>query len=340
MMSHLQQSFFEDKTNLFNMPNMLFYGNDFGLLKIYIFQLLQWHCHKPISDIRMCNESITLQNITFEYKCCDHFVLLNCDTQLNKEKNVIIDFTKTLSLQKHIGQSKHIIVLMNIDKLNTASQYRLRRIIERSCMNCVFICACSNYSRVVESLRSRLLCIRTACLSNDQKEAVFRSICKHHDVPDACLTEHIKVIHTKCSYIEDIFFYFLIIKLKDADFLQDTIHLFDFIKNDMCVLLKSYSKTKNVRTIIEDTRATIYKIVHYNIPHQHVANVISDVVKTMKWKNKKIYQHVMHQLSRLLAQFDHDIVQINVCKIIFAYENLLINIFKLLFNTSSKHSQT
>lgn len=325
----LKNRFNQNQISLFHLNNTMFYGQDTSLCKTHLYELLRWGF--SVNNFNLKNHTISVNNVDISYLSCEHFVQFNFDTHLNKEKNAMVDFIKQLSSQSNVIQEKHVFVLWNIETLTHQSQYRLRRVIEKSQNTTWFIGFVSQCSKLIEPLQSRFMMIRIPCLSSLQKKNLFVSLDK--ECNNDCKSEPdqtvLKRIESDCTTLEDIFIAHQIYIMNDESFSKD-VKSFKIIDNEINSLLKSFSKIKNVHSLIEKTRATIYKLIHYNIQHSLVAkHIVSNVLRM------KLNDNQLQKISSLIAEFDHNILFVNVCKIIHAYEYLFIELFKVIYYESN-----
>ena len=317
----LKNRLLNQEVSLFQLNNLLFYGHDKSLCKTHIYELLRWGLQ--INNIKLNENTCTINNVDIYYLTTDFFIQFNFDTHLNKEKNAIIDFIKQLSSQKNVIQEKHIFILWNIENLNHQSQYRLRRIIEKNQVTTLFISFISQSSRMIDPLKSRFMMLRIPCLMEIQKRELFTSLINE------CNESMLKKIDTECMTLEDVFICNQIYRIDNESCSKD-LKLFKIVDNELNLLFKSFSKIKNVYSLVEKTRTFIYKLIHYNIEHSLVARHILKIIKKQKISDDKL-----HSICNLLAKFEHNILFINICKIIHAYEFLFIELYKIIYYESN-----
>lgn len=324
----LRDRFYEDRLSLFELNNAMFYGQDISLCKTHMYELLRWGL--SVDQFKLKHHTVTVNNVDVSYSGCNFFVQFNFDTHLNKEKNVLIEFIKQLSSQTNVIQDKHIFVLWNIETLTHQSQYRLRRVIEKNQNTTLFIGFVSQYSKLIEPLRSRFMMLRVPCLSTLQKRNLFVSLneTKLDDLKNDIDPTVIKKVESDCVTLEDIFIACQIYSINKDSFSKD-VKSFKIIENELNLLFKSFSKIKNVRSLIEKTRALIYKLIHYNLQHTLIAKSVFKIIMKLKITDAKL-----HKVASLMAKFDHDILFMNVCKIIHSYEYLFIELYKIIYYES------
>jgi hypothetical protein len=326
---HLQVQLENKEISLYNTNNICFHGKDHSLCKVYIYQLIEWQLNKKIKELHINENCMNINGIDVNYISTDAFIQINMDTHLNKERNACIDFIKIISKQKNVLYPKHIIIIWNIDKLNHPSQCRLRRIIEVSYHNIIFLTFATEFSKLIEPIQSRFMTLRTPCLSNIQKQSIFDTILNEYHDEDSDIQlnkkKFSKVILSESSTLEDVFLLSIIISINSEN-LTKHIKSFKFIETELNNLLKLFNKVSNVHQLIESTRNLIYKIIHYNINHTSFAKMLLNSITSIC----KLPSEKMHHIIYIITKFDEHIQNINICKIIHVYEYTLIEIFKVI----------
>jgi DNA polymerase III delta prime subunit len=321
-----------NETRLYDLPHLLFYGQDTSLCKAYIYQVLRWGLHYE-GDILLKNNTFTINNIDVQYSNTENFIQINFETHLNKEKNALIDFIKQVVSQRNVLHSKHIFILWNIEKITHQGQYRLRRIIEKNQEYSLFISFISQYTKLIDPLKSRFLMIRVPCLKSSQKNNIFTSLFQEHNEAihenkrkSLESTNILKKIDNYCTNLEDIYIYFKsYIIHNDPDIFIKDIKIFNFVDNEINILLKGFNKIKNAYELLDITRTFIYKIIHYNIDHSITAKSIFKALLKLKLSDEKL-----KSATNILAKFEHSTLFISVCKLVYAYEYLLIELYKII----------
>lgn len=350
-------------SNLFNFNNILFHSIDTSLTLFYTYELLSWHSNREISQMNISKTQIVINEVEITFKSSDFFIEINLDKHLNKERIACIEFIKQISNQKNVVQSKHIVILLNLQKLNNIFQYRLRRIIENSHSNCIFIAITSNYNSISEQLRSNFLKIRIPCLSIDQKKNIYTFSCYklsenglNEELPSLMSTlmnnsEDVKIttiktkavfkkngepkylasvinyMNNECITLEDVILYSICSKINQEDFPKNS-KLFKFVHKEVSGILKDFCKFKSVYHAIEAIRTMIFKLLHYNIKHEQICYIIINYI-TENEKNAPLLLDNIHEVVNIVSEFDVYIRKLSVCKIVHAYENMFFKLFAL-----------
>lgn len=354
---------FEGTSNLFNFNNILFHSPDTSLSLFYTYQLLSWHSNRDISKMNVSKNQIIINDVEIAFNSSDFFIEINLDKHLNKEKIACIEFIKQISKQMNVVQRKHIVILLNLQKLNNMFQSRLRRIIESSYSNCIFIGFTANCNSVTEQLRSKFLQVRIPCLSINQKKKVYTLLChKLSENADEKLpslmstlinntcemsTKCVKVeqvvlkkngepkylasvvnyMNKECITLEDVTLYSICNKINSEDFSKNS-KLFKFVHKEISCILKEFSKFKSVFHAIEAIRTTIFKLLHYNIKHEQICYIIINFL-TENEKNSPLLLENIHEVVNIVSNFDVYIRKLSVCKIVHAYEKMFFELFAL-----------
>lgn len=307
---------YQGQNNLYNNGcNVLLYGNDFSLNKLYAYRLIE--CLGK-GSLRTRMETITIQSVDITYGVNDTFVEINFDAHLNKEKMTMIEFIKELGSTKNIVNPKHIIMLLHMDKLTQLMQCRLRRIIERSQTTTVYVAVCTRFAQVISPIVSRFSAIRIPDMTDPQKKKIVKQLCE----PDMDTKQLQKVVNAHAKTFEAVVMSCFIHSLNGEKFSKQ-IKQYQFVEKDLSVLFKSFSSCKSVSLAIGTIRNAVYKLIHYNLPHQEVARLVVTLAPAILSDQK------MHALVRILTTFDCTVLNINQCKLIHAYEKMLYDLYLL-----------
>lgn len=304
-------------------PHILLYGNDYGLNKFYTNQILSFN----FPNIQTVPTPINVSGIDIEFNQNSYFLEVNLNTHLNKEKSALIDFIKSITNTKSVFQNKHIIVLQNIDALNIQMQCKLRRIIETSDDNTIFIAVCSKISKLMEPIISRFCALRIPMLDNKQKTSLMKKYIQECEVNDE--EEYKKAISTsiKNNYLvtfQDVILCFIITNFDHTN-LTKRIKTYQFVKNELEGLFKKFPNFKSIHDATDTIRTVIYKLIHYNLPHNDLAKLIIDITSS----KKSIFENKIYDIVQIVTKFDMDMIKINQCKIVHAYDEMFFNLFLL-----------
>ena len=323
------------RQGIFDFNNMLLYGPDSYLSHMYIRYLI---CRNFKIDRVTLNTVNTITNqCDLTYIESHYFIEINLDTHLNKERAAYVDFIKALVSSCSVLHSKHIVVLLNFDKLNSTIQCKLRRIIEKSQSNALFIVQCRHLNRVIPELQSRFLIIRVPRLERLSGSNFIQHVITQHSNMDQAIDDCqggvlFDLISNKYSStdisIYTLYIYAIIYALQER---SDT-NMEDTLKNDMLAadletLFEVYRKTKNAITVQSKTREVLYKLLHYSFSTSIIARTTLNILKNKKYMVKK-----NHSLVHILSKLDHACSQMNPCKVLHCYERYFIDIYCLMNN--------
>lgn len=319
--SHPVVSMYRRLDSLSDSPHILLYGSDFGLNRFYANQILKWN----FSTLHTKKVLVNINNVDVEYAVNSHFIEINFNTHLNKEKGALVDLIKNVTSTKNVFSKKHIIMLYNIDLLNNQMQCKLRRIVETSDLNATFIAVCSRLSKLIDPVISRFFPLRVPMLDTNQKTKLMtKCILANNDEGDYSSTVTSCIKNNYVSTFQDIVMCSIICVLNDEKVIKK-IKTYQFVKSEIESLFKSFPGYKNVFKATDSIRTSVYKLVHYNLPHIEVAKLVIDVTAS----KKAIFANKMLEISRIVAKFDENMIHVNQCKIIHVYEEMLFNIFTL-----------
>lgn len=331
---------YKDKTRLHE-SHFLLYGPDASLSRMHTYKMV---C--PVgSEMSFKESSATVDGVEILFLRHKNVVELNLKTHLNKEKSAMIEYIKSQSSSRTADNSRHIFVLLNLDYLNSSSQFKMRKVVENSWTTSTFVCTTTSLSRVIDPLSSRFTCVRVPELSIDAKTALCNRVLSSCDDDDDHTTQPLKSkkrskttssASASCSALiaqekyQDVVLGSLSMEMFVGDSRAYARHgkSFQILDNGINTLLTKLKNRKDQTSIsyndvVTHIREFVYNIVHYNIDHRvfckrmlhHVFNAVG-----------KKTDDVLHHVTRLLTDFDTSIISVNACKMIHVYERLLLDI--------------
>lgn len=318
--SHSVVDMYNQPGSLSDSPHILLYGSDFGLNRFYANQILKWN----FSNLETKEVLVNINSVDVEYTLNSEFIEINFNRHLNKEKGALVDLIKNVTSTKNVFGKKHVIMLYNIDLLNNQMQCKLRRIVETSDSNATYIAVCSRLSKLIDPIISRFFPLRVPMLENNQKTKLMTKCILVNNEGDYAKTITSCIKNNYVSTFQDVVMCSIICVLNDDQVIKK-IKTYQFVKSEIESLFKSFHGCKTIFKATDSIRNTIYKLVHYNLPHIEVAKVVIDVATS----KKAIFADKMFQIARIVAQFDENMIHVNQCKIIHVYEEMLFDIFTL-----------
>jgi len=305
--------------SLLDSSHVLIYGNDFGLNKFYACQILFWNFGNNLTT----RNQLTVNGVDIEYKANSYFIEINFNTHLNKEKMALIELIKNITSTKNVLHKKHTLVLHNVDSLTNQMQCRLRRIIETSNTNATYIAICSKLSKLMDPIISRFFALRIPMLENSQKTSLMHACLKDTEENDSkTITSCVK--NNYVTTFQDTIMCSMICKLNPENTTKK-IKAYQFVKHDIETLFKAFSHCTSIYKATDTIRIAVYKLIHYNLPHEEVAKTVIEVAMA----KKTIFADKMFRVVAVVCEFDVSMIRINQCKIIHAYERMLFDIFTL-----------
>ena len=100
-----------------------------------------------------------------------------------------------------VKNKKKFVILDDIDLMNEQIQQVMRNIIDTYNNNVYFICSCTNTSKVIDNLQSRLFILKLPNITNDRLKLIYNRIKKDEkiDIDEESLDLFIKQIITKTN---------------------------------------------------------------------------------------------------------------------------------------------
>lgn len=317
--------------SLFSLNNVLLHGFDLSLNEFYANTLLSWH--NKNTPLIYTENLTTVDSIDVVYYSSKHSIKLNFNKQTNKEKNASIAFIKQLTAIKNAYYEKHIIFLAGMDKLGSNMQYRMRRIIEKTSAYCIYISTTNNVSKITNPIKSRFLCLRVPALSYTNHVQLGKHFLKQFmsqeddDGKKSLHKDLTTFIKKNVIYLQDLLLSIISYSIHSDEF-EKNFKMYNFTQTELNGLFKYMQKTTiNTFDLIENIRTVIYKINHYNSPVNQISMIVLETFTTMV-KSPSFDQ--LSELVEIVSNFEHLTIKINNCKIIYAYENMFLAIFRLI----------
>lgn len=147
-----------------NIPHLILYGLDGCGKKTMLYAFL-----KNIKKKKFFYKYKTSnKEIQFTLLKSNNIIEINIDELGIYNKFVIRDVIKEFAQTKKVDNNAiQIIILHHTELLDKEAQYILRRIMELYIHSCRFILLCNSINKIIKPLRSRSLCIRINCLTDD-----------------------------------------------------------------------------------------------------------------------------------------------------------------------------
>ena len=122
------------------------------------------------------------------------------DVGIHNFRNEIKIFCQTYC---SIKNKKKFVILDDIDLMNEQIQQVMRNIIDIYKKNVFFICSCTNSSKVIDNLQSRLFIIKLPNIDNKRLKMIYNRIIKNEKIKiqDDCLDLFIKISNNSPSVL-------------------------------------------------------------------------------------------------------------------------------------------
>jgi len=311
-------------TNLHEVGNIMFYSQDLTLCVLHMYHFLAKCFNFEVSSLKttdvVCNDFST----EFTYKTNKHFIEIDMDTCLNKEKTCMIEFIKSVSSIPHMF-SKHVFVIINFDKTNKQQQSRLRCIIEKSFRNTLFLTQCCNISKIDNPLISRFDCIRIPTLKESQINGLVSHFVKDNTTIDGKKMKKLTTSINASSnvYISNIYF---ICKTNALVFGKKQNN--NFAQVELQKLLDYLHKTTIYINAIVRIRTTLYLLLHYNIPPTYLIKIILNIVSCNVEKYFPTNPQAMHHIVHIVATLEHDLLLAS--KPVIHFEKAIIEVYMIM----------
>jgi hypothetical protein len=296
------------ENELFSSPNILLYGNHVTILKLFLDSILMKIFNIQHIKRQSASYDCTVNNNkqSFSYNSSDIFIEIDLQCQGSGEKQFLCDFVGDQILTtKNIKHPKHIIILHNLQKASDQTIFALRKLMERHSHNALFIITCPSLSKINEPIKSRCMLVRCN-LDIDNVATFFETFIEECDLDDDVVVE-----------IEDTDIMKKIIQIASPSindgFVPKTIHAF----------LDKILKTTSISTLMNETKAFGFKILHLNIEFKNILKICIDY-----FSQKKKYSKYMCDIVSLAA--DTELKSLHVNKSFVLFENFIYKIYRMI----------
>jgi hypothetical protein len=293
------------QNELFQSPNILFYGNDASVLKMYVDSIL-----KTIFNTKLKKQKATyeLTNNNNKYNCpylySDNHIEIDVNNIPSVERQFMCNFiSNQVSFIKNINQLKHIVVIHSVDKLNDNTIFAMRYLIERSSRNALFIFTASSLSKIDDAFLSRCFLVRSN-ITETGLESFFDYFLD---------TQKIDLMQVDIDPHKSVFTNILEFTLPNE---QNKLSL------SIQKFIDEISIEKNIFAVYEKIRNFGYKILHFNVPMALLMKISINHLK-----EKQIFKNNIHKIITLSAELEHK--SLHMSKPILIIEKYFLEIYKL-----------
>lgn len=160
------------KFNIF--PHLLFYGPNDSDRKKRIYTFIEDFFKTELSITKYEKDfSIYSKNIKINLLKSNFHVEINVEDLGANDKIILPELIKEIGSVKSIITDLRAIIILNAEKLSFQAQQALRRTMEIYSKNCRIILSSNSYSKIIEPILSRCLCIRVPLPT---KEEIFNKL--------------------------------------------------------------------------------------------------------------------------------------------------------------------
>lgn len=293
--------------DLFNSPNLLLFGADVSLLKLYVDAMLQRIFRKPIVK-HSTQYDLSCNNNKYQcgYKYSDVHIEVDLGELGVSDKQFISEFiVQRLGTMRNINQAKHLVVLHNVSQAGHLAVSALRKAMDFT-RNITFILTTRSLSVVDESMQSRCMAIR--CNTEpDDLEAFYEQF-----VTDVGLDSGDKPLEIDPN--DGIILTLLQFSNPNAGKSAIHVKLKDF--------LSTLATEKNLEKGCSSIRTFSHKILHFNVPVAHIfkecLKIFSDMPKMSK-----------HLVDIAVLSADLDAKSAKMSKPVIVLEQYFVHIYRL-----------
>lgn len=256
-----------------NHSNILIYGNINNICFYNIYKGI----YKNIGD----NQNEKYKNINFINN--NIYTQFNLNSIKSKNKEDFIYIIKVICSTYNIfNNSKKILILYHFDSLSIYIQNILKVIIEKSTNNIIFIVLSSKNSKIIQPIKSRLLCIKSPYLNNIQKYNSIKNIVK----------------------IEDYIKYYYNYNISDIKYFYCNNIM---IKNDIIYIISKYIYNVvnyNKNNILKYVKEISYYILNLSIPLEVILKEIINII----FIDKLIDNNIKYKIINFLAKSEYNYI--------------------------------
>lgn len=303
--SHLQHVASFSKDDLFGCPNLLFYGNQSTLLKLFVDAIIYNIFGKLGKQKGSIDCVVNNTKHTFEYLSGQAFIEIDLTNTGSGEKQFVCEFIGQVVKTKNIKQLKHIIVIHNINKAHEHTVFALRKLIEGHAANALFIMTSPSMSRVAGPIQSRCMNIR-------------------------CNIELEDVGHFFETFIEDVpVDEDTVVEIEDGDVIKKLIQIAcpevgnGFVEKIITEFLDKICKTSSIQSLVTETKAFSFKLLHMNIEFKHFLPIIINY-----FSDKKRYKKHIYDIVSLATETELKSLHSNKSFVLF--ENMIYKLYKMI----------
>lgn len=267
---------------------------------------------KHICMMNNCNDifdNLRYTELEYEeqkYKAFDFFIEIDCT---NIDQKYLTDIIKQITLNNTITDSKHVILMYNLDYVSREYQNAFKKVLESSYKVAYFVITCESLHFIDDAIRSR--CLHINC-NNDISIILKQFIpLARPDISSDHFENLIQKSNNCCLNAA------IMLEIKSPWELPDNLE--SFIQSNLLKLGETSSE-KEYNELLKDF---CYKYSASCISFNTFALTTINVLAKLK-----INDTILHQVTQLASEVDHDLILSN--KILFAIEKFVNQIIDLM----------
>jgi hypothetical protein len=270
------------KEDLFQCPNIMLYGTDTTLLKLYTDAILSSIFKRPVTK-KSATYDVSSNNNKYNcpYKYSDVHIEVDMEHVPNPEKQYICEFiSKHVAQTKNINQPKHIVVIHNMNMVSAQVMNSLKKPTDSN-TNVLFILTSSRISNIDYAIKSR--CLHVRCNTEyDDLETFLETFVEGQNIPDQVEVD------------PDDGLVKILMKLGLSERTCEST-----LSKNVREFITDLFKEKSLPSACEKIRTFAHKILHFNFP---VARIFQECIQLFV-KDKRLENH-MFAIAELSADLE------------------------------------
>lgn len=261
--------------------NILFYGPRNSGKKTRAYCLLAKLFNNSVFNPKI-NTFTLNKNLDIMYKASNYHIEISPSTYGINDKNIILKFIYDHASSNNIITNSHkYFVITNADNLSYKAQNILQSIIEKTCLTSRYILICNDLTRIIKSLRYKLLLLRNSLPSKKDISGILRNIAKKENIRTS--TRAINIIIDSSKNYDNIIDLKYSINIFQMSYINAKYSRYDnnIITSNMEKMLKLINMEFNPN-IIQKIREVLYTLYTNNI---NVILIIKYIINNLKDKN-------------------------------------------------------
>lgn len=231
-------------------------------------------------------------------------------------QNVVTEYARHIPMDVcNTSRTFKFVIINNVDNLSYYAQMSLRRTMETYSRICRFLMICNSFSKLIDPLRSRCVCIRVPSPTQTEIINTIMTVCYHENVKIS-LDKLSKIIDIAGNNIKHVF-WLLECSIKSVD-LSST---YDAAINKIIELICSSS-------CVIDNHDDIIKIIYSILITNISGSIIIQTILKKLLCNPKISENVKIKLIHIASKYEHNLTIGR--REIFHIDGFIVNVILIL----------